>query len=42
MRDVWIVLKKELKELLRLHGSAKRTLSLMLLPLFVIGAIFAF
>ena len=41
MRDVWIVLKKELKELLRLHGSAKRTLSLMLLPLFVIGAIFA-
>ena len=41
MRDVGIVLKTDLKELLRLHGSAKRTLSLMLLPLFVIGAIFA-
>ena len=41
MRDVLIVLKKELKELLRLHGSAKRTLSLTLVPLCVVGALFA-
>jgi len=38
---VWTVLRKELKELLRLHGSGKRTLLLTLLPLCGAGALFA-
>jgi len=41
MRDVWTVFKKELKELLRLHGSGKRTLLLTLLPLGAVGVLFA-